>query len=115
MEQDYLAQTALDQMVGTDTNQLIKAAIPYLPPRGQQFFSVYAKASELIGALTLFGRPDSRMEMCAAGAPSSDPLDIINDVRRYCYGDSRKTLDKMANMLAMVEILKEMSDSPENP
>ena len=29
MDQEYIAQTALDQMVGTDQGQLLKALIPY--------------------------------------------------------------------------------------
>ena len=33
MDQEYIAQTALDQMVGTDQGQLLKALIPYFPPR----------------------------------------------------------------------------------
>ena len=33
MESEFIAQTALDQMVGTDQGQLLKALIPYLPPR----------------------------------------------------------------------------------
>ena len=44
MDQEYIAQTALDQMVGTDQGQLLKALIPYFPPRQQQFLSVFAKA-----------------------------------------------------------------------
>ncbi len=38
MESEFIAQTALDQMVGTDQGQLLKALIPYLPPREQQLF-----------------------------------------------------------------------------
>ena len=40
MESEFIAQTALDQMVGTDQGQLLKALIPYLPPREQQLFPV---------------------------------------------------------------------------
>ena len=47
MNDDHIAQTLLDQMVSSDRGQLIKAAIPYLPPKGQQIFSVYEKAAEL--------------------------------------------------------------------
>lgn len=54
MEQEYIAQTALDQMVGTDQGQLLKALIPYFPPRQQQFLSVFAKAKELSNTLALF-------------------------------------------------------------
>lgn len=37
MDQEYIAQTALDQMVGTDQGQLLKALIPYFPPSNNSF------------------------------------------------------------------------------
>lgn len=55
MESEFIAQTALDQMVGTDQGQLLKALIPYLPPREQQLFSLYAKAKEFSNTVNLFG------------------------------------------------------------
>ncbi len=56
MDQEYIAQTALDQMVGTDQGQLLKALIPYFPPRQQQFLSVFAKARELSNTVALFSK-----------------------------------------------------------
>lgn len=114
MNDEYIAQTTLDQMVGSDRDQLLKAAIPYLPPKGQQIFSIYTKARELSNTLSIFGSMDSRMEMCAASAPDLQPADVLNDIRRYCYGDSRKMLDEMVNMMAVVQMLKIMRDSSEN-
>ena len=46
MNEEQISQTLLDQMVSSDRGQMIKAAIPYLPPKGQQIFSVYEKAVE---------------------------------------------------------------------
>ena len=54
MEQDFVARTALDEMVESDRNQMLKAMIPYLPASGQQFLSMYAKTQELINTMTLF-------------------------------------------------------------
>jgi len=31
MEQDYIAKTALDEMVESDRDQMLKAMVPYLP------------------------------------------------------------------------------------
>ena len=114
MEQEYIAQTALDQMVGTDQGQLLKALIPYFPPRQQQLLSVFAKARELSNTMTLFNRPSAAMQIQAASVPAQ-PLDIINDLRHYCFGDTRKTLDQITNMMTMVEMLKVMNmPSPED-
>ena len=54
MEQNFLSQTALDQITGSDTTQLLKAAVPYLPPKAQQFFFCYAKARELSNTINAF-------------------------------------------------------------
>ena len=54
MENKHLPQTVLDEIVTDDNRQMLKAFIPYLPFRGQQFLSVYTKASELINTLSLF-------------------------------------------------------------
>ena len=109
MDQEYIAQTALDQMVGTDQGQLLKALIPYFPPRQQQFLSVFAKAREL-----LFTKPSEAMQIQAAAAPAQ-PLEVINDLRRYCFGDIRKTLDQITNMMTMAEMLRMINEpSPED-
>ena len=114
MEQEYIAQTALDQMVGTDQGQLLKALIPYFPPRQPQFLSVFAKAKELSNTLALFSNPPAAMRIQAASAPAQ-PMELLSDLRRYCFGNTRKTLDQINNMMAMVEMIKVMSmSSPED-
>ena len=60
MNDDQVAQTLLDQMVSSDQGQMIKAAIPYLPPKGQQIFSIYEKAAEFLNTVSIFGRADSK-------------------------------------------------------
>ena len=74
MDQEYIAQTALDQMVGTDQGQLLKALIPYFPPRQQQFLSVFAKARELSNTVALFTKPSEAMQIQAAAAPAPAPV-----------------------------------------
>ena len=84
MDQEYIAQTALDQMVGTDQGQLLKALIPYFPPRQQQFLSVFAKARELSNTVALFTKPSEAMQIQAAAAPAQ-PLEVINDLRQLLF------------------------------
>ena len=109
MNDDHIAQTLLDQMVSSDRGQLIKAAIPYLPPKGQQIFSVYEKAAELLNTVSIFGRADSESSLSAMSIPAQDPMDMINDIRSFCYGPSRDKLNQMVNMMAMVQMLQLMN------
>lgn len=112
MEKDFVSQTALDQMVGSDTGQLMKAMIPYLPPKGQQMLSVYTKARELSNTLALFSSAPE-MQICEAPQTASSPIDMLDDIRRFCYGDSRRKLDQMVNVMSMIQMLKIMNDDPD--
>lgn len=60
-EQNFIGQTALDQMVNSDRCQLMKAAIPYLPPSGRQIISLYTKAQELANTARLFSAENQSM------------------------------------------------------
>ena len=114
MNEEHISQTLLDQMVSSDRGQLIKAAIPYLPPKGQQIFSVYEKAAELLNTVSIFGRSDSESSLSAMSIPAQDPMDMINDIRSFCYGPSRDKLNQMVNMMAMVQMLQLMKQPDNN-
>lgn len=107
-EQEYIGQTALDQMVNSDRCQLLKAAIPYLPPSGRQIISLYTKAQELANTVELFSPQNQNIEMCSASVPNTDTLSMLQDIRRFCYGESRKKLDEMVNMMAVVQMMQLM-------
>ncbi len=107
-EQNSISQTALDQMVNSDRCQFMKAAIPYLPPSGRQIVSLYTKTQELFNAARLFSPENQSMEMCAASVPATDPLSMLQDIRRFCYGESRRKLDEMINMMAVVQMMQMM-------
>ena len=66
MEQDFIARTALDEIVESDHNQMLKAMIPYLPPFGQQFLSMYTKTRELKNTMELFKYQRNRGDIQAA-------------------------------------------------
>ena len=109
MNEGQISLTLLDQMVSSDRGQMIKAAIPYLPPKGQQIFSVYEKAVEFLNTVSVFGKAGSGADMCAMSMPAQDPVDVINDIRSFCYGPSRDKLNQMVNMMAMVQMLRLMN------
>ena len=108
MDQENISQTALVQMVSSDQGQLLKAAVPYLPPQGQQMLSVYSKLQELFNTIRLFSPDRQGMQSCAAAA--SDPLEILQDLRRFSYGHSRQMLDRTADMIALIEIMKVINE-----
>lgn len=114
MNEDHISQTLLDQMVSSDRGQMIKAAIPYLPPKGRRIFSVYQKAAEFLNTVSIFGRTDSGGGLSAMSTPAQEPMDIINDIRGFCYGPSRDKLTQIVNMMAMVQMLQLMNHPDSN-
>lgn len=113
MEQDYISQTTLDQMVSNDQAQMLKAALPYFPPSTQQAISIYTKVQELSNTLALFSPERQNSRIRAASVTTTDPLEMIQDIRRFCYGGTRKKLDSMVNLFAMAEMFRMMNDSAE--
>ena len=73
MEQEPIARTALDEMVESDQNQMLKAMIPYLPSSGQQFLSVYTKVQELWNTMSLFQSSRKTADLQATGFSGTDP------------------------------------------
>ena len=79
MNQDFISQTPLDQITGTDYGQMLKAAIPYLPARSRQILSIYEKAMEFdrLGVFTYSPEEDTP----AAGMPDQIPEEIKEERR----------------------------------
>ena len=109
-EPDSISQTFLDQMVSTDRGQMLKAAIPYLPPSGRRIVSLYTKAQEFANTVSLFSGNSNEVEICSAPAQDTDPLAMLQDIRRYCYGESRRNMDQIINMMALVQMMQIMRE-----
>ena len=101
MDQELISQTALDQMVSSDQTQLIKAAVPYLPPSARQIISLYTK-------LALFSSERADMQICENTA--ADPVEMLQDIRRFSYGKSRQKVDQLTNMLILVQMLQILNE-----
>lgn len=97
MEQETIAQTMLDQLVTDENSQMLKALIPYLSFSGQRILAAYAKTQELCNTLQLFSRP-------------MNPMELLNDIRKFSYGENRKKLDQAVNMFAMLEMLMTINE-----
>ena len=102
-------KTYLDQMVESEQGQLFKASLPYLPYPIQQTVSIYTKINELLNTIALFSSGNNQQQMKAASVSHTDPLDMIQDIRQYCSGNSRKQLDRICDMVAMAEMISLMN------
>ena len=118
MEQEPIARTALDEMVESDQNQMLKAMIPYLPSSGQRFLSVYTKVRELQNTMSLFRNRKKSADLQAASLSGIDPLEMLQDIRKCCGGENRRQIDHITSLMAtiqMLQIMNEDSSGGENP
>ena len=81
MNQDFISQTPLDQITGTDYGQMLKAAIPYLPARSRQILSIYEKAMEFRNTVSIFGK---KKRMNGKSPFWKKELRIRPDCCKYC-------------------------------
>ena len=100
--------------MGTGPGTAVKSSHPLFSTQAATVSVRFCKARELSNTVALFTKPSEAMQIQAAAAPAQ-PLEVINDLRRYCFGDIRKTLDQITNMMTMAEMLRMMNEpSPED-
>lgn len=104
MEQENIAQTVFDQMVCNENSQMLKAVLPYLPFASQKVLAAYTKTQELYNTIQLFKEPQKDMQIC--NSQTVDPVNLLNDIRRFSYGENRKRLEQAVNMLTMFQLLQ---------
>ena len=106
MEQEPIARTALDEMVESDQDQMLKAMIPY------------TKVRELRNTMSLFQSSRRTADLQATGFSGTDPLEMLQDIRKCCGGENRRQIDHITSLMAtiqMLQIMNEDSSGGENP
>ena len=74
----------------------------------QRILAAYAKTQELCNTLQLFSRPQNDMQICSSRP--MNPMELLNDIRKFSYGENRKKLDQAVNMFAMLEMLMTINE-----
>ncbi|HIR93434.1 MAG TPA: hypothetical protein IAB98_08470 [Candidatus Egerieimonas intestinavium] len=113
MEEDQKPMTPLDRMVTPDQLQMMKAAIPFLPPQGQRLLSAYAKFTELSNTLQLFAGARPEMHAMAAPVPSPSMSELVQALRPYAPPDFQESLDSLIQTASAVSMFQACSDFPE--
>ncbi len=113
-EDNFLKMTDFDRLVSSEPIQIMKAMIPYAPPQGQRFLSLYSKAMELRNTLNAFQRGNPEMSICSSPRQSNqEPMEMLNSIRDYCSPATRQKMDECMNMFAMLQMLELFQDNGE--
>ncbi len=97
--------TPFDHMVSDNQLQIIKAAIPYLSNREQQFFSVYVKYIELEHTLKLVSDSNSNvLSSCSIGENPHSTSDMLTAIKQYCTEKEKEMIDLISNFLSAYQM-----------
>lgn len=109
--QNSFRMTPLDEEVSREPIQIIKAALPYAPPSGQRFLSIFAKALELQNTISLMSNPQNAVSICSVQPEQAQPLEMLNNIRQFVSGETGEKIDELLNTLAMVQMLDLFNDT----
>lgn len=95
--------TPFDQYISTESLQMAKLLIPFLPPKTQRMLAVYIKFSEFQHTITFF-----RSMRQASHAPE----DLISSIKPYMSSADMESFDQMMSMMNMMSMVQEMQTMP---
>ncbi len=102
--------TPFDDLVNSHEQQLLKAAIPYLPADKQKFLSIYVKFSELMNTIRLMSNTEDSMLV----ACSVEEEDAMSAIKKYCTKKEAEVIDNFLQMQQMFTLYKEMQNATED-
>ena len=111
---DYepLKMTPLDQMLSSESLQVLKAAVPYAPPSMQKFLSVWSKMQELKNALSFYSRTPGLQAM-SIDTPKPSAFDILSEISQFAVGETKTNLENMTSALTALQMFQAMQSENE--
>lgn len=98
--------TPFDQYISTQSLQMTKLLIPFLPPNAQRMMAVYVKFLEFRYTLSSFRNMKQK---------NNSPEDILNSLKPYMSSSDVESFDQMMNMMNMAQEMQNMSDMDFDP
>lgn len=93
--------TPFDEYISTQSLQMTKLLIPFLPPRSQRMMAVYVKFIELQRTLSSFRNMKQK---------ANSPEDILNSMKPYMSSSEAESFDQMLNAMSMMSMMQEMQN-----
>lgn len=103
MEQEQLEYTPTTFDIETQSRniQILKTVIPYINGPRQKNFAIIVKCLELKNVIDIFDEPPVSMSMCSSDNPGEMPLQLLNDIRKFCTPSEQDSIDMMLNAFQM--------------
>ena len=111
-ENESLKMTPLDQMLSSESLQVLKAAVPYAPPPMQKFLSVWSKIQELRNALRLFPKTTD-MQAMSIDTPKPSAFDMLSEISQFAGGQTKENLENITSALSAMQMFQAMQNESE--
>ena len=102
--------TPLDSMVSDDTLQMMKATLPYLPPRQARMLAVFAKFRELKNTLSLQPARSDAFQAMSTSAPLDDDA-LLNALKTYGGEKGKQMVENVQQMKDMFQLISLMQST----
>lgn len=96
--------TPLDSMVSDDTLQMMKATLPYLPPRQARMLAVLAKFQELKNTLSMQPVRSDAFQAMSASAPLDNDA-LLNALKTYGGEKGKQMVNNVQQMKDMFQLI----------
>lgn len=92
---------AVDQIANGDHLQMYKAVIPYLPKNMQKNCMMFIKLMEINNLLSFYNSP---MSACSVTDASSNPENILSELRQYANESQNQQIDNLLNLFSALKL-----------
>lgn len=103
--------TPLDAMVSDDSLQMMKAALPYLPPQQARMLAVMAKMQELKNTLSLRPAESDTFRAMDAGGSRDDTELLLKALKTYGGERGKQMVNNLQQMSDMFQLISLMQSS----
>lgn len=98
--------TELDYLVADPHIQMMKAAVPYMPPPQQRIISMMIRLQELNRTMALFRGGDvAAMGLSPAGAKAS-PVEMLQAMKPFAGAKERELIEMLENFQIMMQAMQ---------
>lgn len=98
--------TDFDYLLTAPHLQMIKAAIPFMPPQQQRMISMMVKLQELNRARQLFGREEVSAMGLSSGAKKASPVEMLQAMKPYAGPKEREIIETLENLQLMMQAMQ---------
>lgn len=106
--EETLKITELDSRVGNPRLQMLKAALPYLPPEGQRLAAILTKWFEFQTTLRLFEDPEEILSICEVKETPPGPFGILNEIKKYGSPEDKSRIEFAQNFIQAMNLYRQM-------